>query len=927
MDIKKLKIIGIILLFSQIVNANGKNDVLTAIKNNNLTKVQTIIKNKNQANWEIHKLSVLHYAAYYGHESIADYLVKKGANILWDNGSDNSVLHAACHGCIDWLVQAILAESTKQVNMPLNMSFPTPVEIASSVGCKGSVMRLLQTGIIAKKTEALKSALRNENYNEAQIIIDSIDLDTLKIDGQNPLYFAYKLRKPAAVELLVKNGLDINTALDTDGETLFYKCLKKRKPDFVKVCLQNGASFDQKIKFRNYSEPVQELPVLDLLFKGNYLGDYKSEKWTDVANLIINKAAAENSLSSVTSDYKTLLDLSVSRAYTSILLNLVYQGNKYGIKIIQNDGTEIGLEKYIAASSMNKIMPDSLRVETEGQEMFDAIDINDEKKLRQLINEDKYYSFNQYKRTIINGDKKQQVYMFEYAVNSGHINIVKYLLSDKFSNSVSKQDYYIAANNNDTEMFKFLIKADDNFEREGKWILYHIHDPVFVKILLKNGVNADEYIFNGQSFLFYEFRRGNIETINLFLKYSKVLSDDYKKLFFAIEQNDIKSVRNIINKGVDINQPTSGGLTPLCWAAYLGRYDVAKLLIENNAEVSISWNKKDGYEPYPIYGSAPLRWAIENEHADIVKMLIEHNASPIIYLFLREGLNAFHLAAIKGNIEIMKMLMEAYGNGNIGYEENPGTLSGIYNVFYDLNDVSIFNNMVATPFDIAAYYGHMDLCQLFLDRGLSVDNPDKKQRNYYTPLYFAVAGKQLETARFLLEKGANVNSDTNNTIVNECSRNGTAELLKLLIDNQAYVDNEVLLDVTRYLDLEALKAIVSAGSNNLNLKEIGFSLLYNTIKNEHIIDKTALIDYLIDKGANINEQDEDGTTILHMAVETNDEQLVSFLVNKGAKLDLITNKKTGYSKRTYKSALDLVTYYPIYQKLKENGAKTVCEIL
>ena len=928
MGIKKLKIIGIILLFTQIANANQKDEVLIAIKNNDFEKVQAIIKNKNQANWEINKLSVLYYAAYDGHDVIAGYLVEKGANILWDNGSDNSVLHAACHGCLGWLVEEILAKSPKQVNMPLNMHFPGPIEIASSVGCKISVMLLLQTGKIINKEGALKSALINENYDIAQIIIDAIDLDKLQIDGQNPFYFAYKRTKPEAVELLIKNGLDVNTVLepnDPDGETLFCKCLDERKPDIVKLCLRNGASFKRKVKFKNYGEPVQELPVLDLLFKGRYLGDYNSEKWTDVANLLIDKASEDNDLLSITSDYKTVLELSISREYTPIVLNLVYQGEKCGIKIKQTDGTEISPEEYLAASSMNKVMPDSLQVETEGQEVFNAIDANNEKKLRRLINADNYYSFNQYNRTIKNGTKEQKAYILDYAVNSGHINIVKYLLSDDFSYSINNQHYYIAANNNDTEMFNFLIKADDNFDREGKWILYHIHEPVFVDILLKNGVNADEYIFNGQSFLFYEFRRGDLETINLFLKYSKELSKDYKQLFFAIEQNDIISVRNIINKGTDINRPISGGLTPLCWAAFLGQYDVAKLLIENNADISISWKQREGYDPYPVYGSAPLRWAIEKGHNNIVKLLIEHKASPIISIFLREGLNAFHLAAIRGNVEIMKMLINAYGSGNIGYEENSSTLSGIYNVFYDLNDVSIFNNRVATPFDIAAYYGNIDLCQLFLNNGLGIDNPDKQERNYYTPLYFAVAGRQLETAGFLIEKGAKINTD--NTIVKECTWNGTGDLLKLLIENGAHVDTKVLLDATRYLDIDAVKAIVKAGGDTLKLNENSFSLLYNTIKNEHLTNKTGLINFLIDKGININDRDGDGTTVLHLAVESNDEELVTFLVDRGAEINFVTNKKEGYSKRIPKSTLDLVEYYPIYKRLKERGAKTSGEIL
>jgi len=906
-----------------------KKEVLIAIQQDNYEKILSLVKNKEQANWMVNERPLLFHAAYYGRDDIAHYLIKKGADILWDNGTDNSILHAASYKCVYWLVEAIIAKNPKQLNMPSKGHSPTPIELATASGCETTVKILMQTGKLTNKGSALKSALEKNNYKAGQIILDSLDINTLLIDGKHPFNFAYEQKD---FELLIENGIDINTVLDQEtGETLLYKSFKNHRYDLVRLCLLNNAAItDYKIKHEkhkivdgSYDIQVNEVPVLDYLFSEDIMDAYYSKNWIDAANVLIDKACAENKLHLIMSDYKTVVDLVIKGEYTSVLLNLVYQGERLGLKIKQANHTRVSPIEYVASSPMEHVMPKSYQLVSVNQKIFDAIDANNITKLRQLYHADNYYAFKECTRTIQNGKHEKQANIFEYAINSGHINVVKYLLSNNFSHSISQANYYIAVNNRDIDMFQFLMKANEDFEEDKTWILYRIQDPVFVEMLLKKGVNADEYIFNGQSFLFYAIRAGNVETIKLFIKYSEEISNDYKKLFFAIEKNDPKTVHRIIQSGIDINQPTSGGLTPLGWAAFLGRYDMAKLLIESNAEVSISWTQNENNYSYPIHGSAPVRWAIKNKHADIVKLLIDNKASPIIYLFLKEGVNAFHLNAINGNLEIMQMLMEAYGDiANI-----PDTINSDYSSFYDMNDINVFKHTwLATPFDIAAYYGHVDLCQLFLTNGFNVDNTDKSREKNYTPLFFSVAGGQFETSKFLIEKGANINPGASNTIIEECPLNGTSDILQLLINKGAKVDKEVLIDIVKHMNADAIKTILKTDCNQLPISELSFDILYHTIKNERITNKTALLKFLIDKGVNINAQGKNKATALHIATEINDEQLVRFLVDNGADLNQISQTRE-FSHKIHKTPIDLANYYPIYKTLKQKGAKTAYEAL
>ena len=100
-----------------------------------------------------------------------------------------------------------------------------------------------------------------------------------------------------------------------------------------------------------------------------------------------------------------------------------------------------------------------------------------------------------------------------------------------------------------------------------------------------------------------------------------------------------------------------------------------------------------------------------------------------------------------------------------------------------------------TPLHVAAAVGRTDIVTLLLDHGVKVDL--RMAEHTYgeiisgTPLFYAVSGKQIETARLLLERGANANAvdmKFQTTPLIDAIGQGDIDMAKLLIEHGADVN-------------------------------------------------------------------------------------------------------------------------------------------
>jgi uncharacterized protein len=91
-----------------------------------------------------------------------------------------------------------------------------------------------------------------------------------------------------------------------------------------------------------------------------------------------------------------------------------------------------------------------------------------------------------------------------------------------------------------------------------------------------------------------------------------------------------------------------------------------------------------------------------------------------------------------------------------------------------------------TPLHLAAFFGHAELAKELLNRDVNVDvRSSNAMRN--TPLHAAVAGRQSELMRLLLENGADANAQQEGgwTALHAAAQNGDREMVELLIAHGA----------------------------------------------------------------------------------------------------------------------------------------------
>lgn len=87
----------------------------------------------------------------------------------------------------------------------------------------------------------------------------------------------------------------------------------------------------------------------------------------------------------------------------------------------------------------------------------------------------------------------------------------------------------------------------------------------------------------------------------------------------AAGTGDVAKVKELLDKGTDVNAANSYGATALASAADRGHTEVVKLLLDRGAN-------PDTQDTF--YKLKPLSWAAQRGHVEIVRLLLDHGATP-----------------------------------------------------------------------------------------------------------------------------------------------------------------------------------------------------------------------------------------------------------------------------------------------------------
>jgi ankyrin repeat protein len=294
------------------------------------------------------------------------------------------------------------------------------------------------------------------------------------------------------------------------------------------------------------------------------------------------------------------------------------------------------------------------------------------------------------------------------------------------------------------------------------------------------------------------------------------------------QQQPLEIVRVLIDKGADVNQPSSSR-TALMRAASAGYVDIVRLLLSKGAQVNV--NVDDG---------TPLMVAVNAGHVEIMKLLLAAGAD--VKAVHRMGDQALMMAA------------EQRSYRNPSAEPNAEVVQVLLDHGADAKARGEYNRTALMLANTAAKV------KLLIAKGAEVDAKDEYGQ---TALMHAAEHGNPAVASALLENGASVNATDNKGL--------TALLYSLDDENRAYGEEAKTLPARRS---EVARRILLAKGVDVNAANAdGETPLIRAVRLKNV----ETIKALLAKGADANRSDIFGDTAVTLAYDTDNEEIQKLL--------------------------------------------------
>lgn len=170
-----------------------------------------------------------------------------------------------------------------------------------------------------------------------------------------------------------------------------------------------------------------------------------------------------------------------------------------------------------------------------------------------------------------------------------------------------------------------------------------------VKLLLEYGANPNTQNELGITAFMTAVKYGNQPIVNLLLSYgvNQNQTDNLGRtaLFYAVENNDISILAALLSSGINKNTTDIYGMTAFLYSCTLGNISVSKYLMKNGCSVSIS----------DMYDTTALHIAVQKESLQLVRLLLS-DGDIDIYAVDASGNDVFYYAEKSNNNQIKELL-------------------------------------------------------------------------------------------------------------------------------------------------------------------------------------------------------------------------------------------------------------------------------
>ncbi|XP_071142400.1 serine/threonine-protein phosphatase 6 regulatory ankyrin repeat subunit B-like isoform X2 [Mytilus edulis] len=831
-------------------NTQGETPLYTACVGGYYNLVNLLIEKEADINKQ-NKFSrtPLHASCMLGHATIVSILIDKGANVFQYK---------------DLLIAATLAGNDKIV------------EILLLKGC------CLNSVDIEGKTALVIACEEGNTYIVKLLIDDNADIYIVDSDGRTPLHAACCVGNNDIVRMLVNKNADVNM-LDVHLETPLHISCRKGFVDVILTLLDNRA--DTKKTNKDMQTPLH-LAKTD----GNIVNE-------SILKLLRYKETGPNEGLKTTESTQDKLQKKDTACTDHIIANggtPLYEACVHGdietfkslirYKVDVNMPTTSGDMPLVAACQhghgflIQTLLDERADV---NQALVCAIQKGYDRAIKILLYKVRDFDYK------VNGKS-----FISLACEHGSINAIKTLsekdVDFKEIDVNGRTLIHIACNTDSVDVIQLLEDngSDLNIpDKDGRFPLFlSIYNDCYnvSEFLIQKGCHIAKLEEDTKIALISVFEDGRIELSKLLVSndYTEKLSNfDETMLYHACRLGLFEKVKTILQNGIDVNKTYKYGYTPMILADIGGNDDLSEYLQNHTCFDSLTGSTTFFHESRInryITETRTSRYCIDRKHLytseyglDLCKELYQscingeqtfritnqilkrgmqvnfffHPSEPYVSIWFKQ--TALCLACRRGNEKIVNKLLELGANVDMTAEESENQ---------DDDCLSLTIRYGYTPLFAACQRKKYKIVDMLLQRKANINKA----------LYDASREGYLDIVKFLLQKGADVNSFGRHgqTALYAACIGGYFAIVKFLIKQGAAVNLAIKRDVYSSYEKTSLNVACRCGNHKI-------------------------VQFLIDRGASLDTMSNIGRTLLHTACKQGHYKIVKILIGKGVSLNAI----------------------------------------
>jgi uncharacterized protein len=431
-------------------------------------------------------------------------------------------------------------------------------------------------------------------------------------------------------------------------------------------------------------------------------------------------------------------------------------------------------------------------------------------------------------------------------------------------------------------------------------------------------------------------------------------------LHFAISASETAVAQSLVDAGIDITTRNMAGVSPLQLAITSGETAITKMLLAKGADAKVKDEAKETLLMLAArYGDGAMASALIAAGADINYVEPQFSQDALM-IAVRSGKPSVVEALIKAGAELNHQTPP--GPEPITREPGAGggsTGEGMIRSGVPAEGQRLAGTGKLTALLYAARDGQIDAARLLIKAGAKLE---LAEYNGITPLLIAISNDQFDIAKLLIEAGANVNAadwygrqplwaavesrnrDVNSTTAttNGVDRDAALKLITMLVEKGANVNAQVKhfpprlgghsfnlsyvpsIGETPFFraafnnDLPVMRLLLAHKADPKLKTYSGTSPLAaaagvgwvrgKTFTPEGFAAQMEAVKMLVELGGDVNEANDMGLTPVHGAAFRWSDDVISYLVDHGARLDV--KDKVGRTPLTWASGVTIPSTPP-----------------